>query len=130
MNVLGIGTEIVECLRIAQMIERHGEDFLRRIYTAREIEYCSSRKSATQLYASRWAGKHAIIKALGVTLTGGVDWRDIEIRRQKDGRVTAAFTGEIREACVSQGVEQIAVSIAHCRSHATGHAIAFTSSRE
>jgi holo-[acyl-carrier protein] synthase len=59
MNVVGIGTDIVECLRIAQMIERHGELFLRRVYTTREIEYCSARKAATQHYAGRWAAKEA-----------------------------------------------------------------------
>ena len=50
MNVIGIGTDIVETLRIAQMIERHGELFLHRVYTLREIEYCSARKAATQHY--------------------------------------------------------------------------------
>ena len=47
MAVIGIGTDIVECLRIAQMIERHGELFLTRVYTPREVEYCSARKAAT-----------------------------------------------------------------------------------
>ena len=63
MAVLGIGTDIVECLRIAQMIERHGELFLNRVFTPREIEYCSARKAATQHYAGRWAAKEAILKA-------------------------------------------------------------------
>ena len=55
MNILGIGTDITECLRIAQMIERHGELFIERVYTAHEIQYCSNRKQATQHYAGRWA---------------------------------------------------------------------------
>ena len=52
MNVIGIGTDIVETLRIAQMIERHGELFLTRVYTRREIEYCSARKAAAHTRAS------------------------------------------------------------------------------
>jgi len=39
-QIIGIGTEIVECLRIARMIERHGELFINRVYTAEEIRYC------------------------------------------------------------------------------------------
>ncbi len=65
MTVIGIGTDIVECLRIAQMIERHGELFLTRVFTPREIEYCSSRKAATQHYAGRWAAKEADPQGVG-----------------------------------------------------------------
>ena len=55
MKVLGVGTDITECLRIAQMIERHGELFVGRVYTPLEIEYCRSRRMATQHFAGRWA---------------------------------------------------------------------------
>ena len=63
MSVIGIGTDIVECLRIARMIERHGELFINRVYTSHEIQYCSQRKAATQHYAGRWAAKEAVLKA-------------------------------------------------------------------
>ena len=66
-QVLGIGTDIIECLRIAQMIERHGELFINRVYTPQEIQYCQSRKMATQHFAGRWAAKEAILKALEMT---------------------------------------------------------------
>ncbi len=88
MTVIGIGTDIVECLRIAQMIERHGELFLTRVYTLREIEYCSSRKAATQHYAGRWAAKEAILKALGTGWSRGIRWWDVEIRNDAAGKPT------------------------------------------
>lgn len=128
MRIVGIGTEIVECLRIAQMIERHGEVFLRRVYTAGEIEYCSSRKSTTQHYAARWAGKQAVLKALGLTYSGGSDWRDIEIRPTNSGLTKVGLAGDAKAACLTRGIEQIIVSVARCRSHATGYAL--TLSRE
>ena len=80
MNVIGLGTDIVECLRIAQMIERHGELFLGRVYTTHEIEYCSTRKTAIQHYAGRWAAKEAVLKAMGTGWIRGITWRDVEIR--------------------------------------------------
>ena len=43
-TVLGIGTDITECLRIARMIERHGELFIDRVYTPDEVRYCQSRR--------------------------------------------------------------------------------------
>lgn len=85
MNIAGIGTDIVECLRIAQMIERHGELFLTRVYTEREIQYCSSRKAATQHYAGRWAAKEAVLKAMGTGWAKGISWRDIEVRNDEGG---------------------------------------------
>ena len=63
MGIIGTGIDIVECLRIAQMIERHGELFITRVYTEFEIEYCTTRKAATQHYAGRWAAKEAVLKA-------------------------------------------------------------------
>ena len=47
MDIVGIGTDIVECLRIGRMIEQHGELFLTRVYTEREIRYCQRQKRAT-----------------------------------------------------------------------------------
>ena len=49
MEIVGIGTDIVECLRIGRMIETHGELFLNRVYTEREVRYCQARKYACRL---------------------------------------------------------------------------------
>lgn len=124
MTVIGIGTDIVECLRIAQMIERHGELFLSRVFTSREIEYCSARKAATQHYAGRWAAKEAVLKALGTGWARGIQWRDIEIRNDSSGKPSVALGGGAREICERLGVADMLVSISHCRSHATAFAIA------
>jgi holo-[acyl-carrier protein] synthase len=126
MNVIGIGTDIVECLRIAQMIERHGELFLTRVFTAREIEYCSARKAATQHYAGRWAAKEAILKALGTGWSRNIHWRDMEIRNDHAGKPTVALAGGARDMCERLGIGEIMVSISHCRSHATAFAVALT----
>ena len=86
MPIVGTGIDIVECLRIAQMIERHGELFITRVYTDHEIEYCTARKAATQHYAGRWAAKEAVLKALGTGWRRGIGWRDIEIRNDRKRR--------------------------------------------
>ncbi|MDP7016577.1 MAG: holo-ACP synthase [Pirellulaceae bacterium] len=121
--IIGIGCDIVECLRIAQMIERHGEDFLRRVYTDDEIAYCSSRSQATQEYAGRWAAKEAIQQAIEVNASQVV-WRDIEIRQEPGGRPRVALAGEPRARCVELGVGELKLAISHCRTHATAYAIA------
>ena len=103
MNVLGVGTDITECLRIAQMIERHGELFVGRVYTPVEIEYCRSRKMATQHFAGRWAAKEAVLKALGTGWRRGISWRDIEIRNAPGGRPQAALSGGAAEVACPDG---------------------------
>ncbi len=129
MNIVGIGTDIVECLRIAQMIERHGDLFLTRVFTPREIAYCSARKAATQHYAGRWAAKEAVLKALGTGWSRGIQWRDIEIRNDAAGKPTAALAGGTREICERLGIGEMLVSISHCRTHATALAIALPAER-
>ena len=124
MRIIGVGNDIVECLRIAQMIQRHAELFLNRVFTAREIEYCSSRKAATQHYAGRWAAKEAVLKALGTGWTRGIGWRDIEVRNDPGGRPNIAFGGSARETCERLGIVEMHVSISHCRMFATAHAVA------
>ena len=104
MNVLGVGTDITECLRIAQMIERHGELFVDRVYTPLEIEYCRSRRMATQHFAGRWAAKEAVLKAIGTGWRRGISWRDIEVRNGPGGRPQAFLKGGTQEIAEKMGV--------------------------
>jgi holo-[acyl-carrier protein] synthase len=124
MTILGIGTDITECLRIAQMIERHGELFITRVYTPQEIQYCQSRKQATQHFAGRWAAKEAVLKAVGTGWRRGISWRDVEIRNQLGGKPVVALFGGLRDVAEELGIGQILISISHCRSHATAYALA------
>lgn len=123
-HIFGIGTDIIECLRIAQMIERHGELFINRVYTKHEIQYCQSRKLATQHFAGRWAAKEAILKALGTGWRRGISWRDMEIRNEPGGRPTVALRGGARDVVEQLGITEMLISISHCRSHATAYALA------
>src|SRR6185312_15034139 len=124
MAIVGTGVDIVECLRIAQMIERHGELFIARVYTDAEIEYCTARKAATQHYSGRWAAKEAILKALGTGWRKGISWRDMEILNEPGGKPVVSLRGGARDVVEKFGIGQVLVSISHCRSHATAYALA------
>ncbi|RIK79271.1 MAG: holo-[acyl-carrier-protein] synthase [Planctomycetota bacterium] len=123
-RILGIGTDVIECLRIAQMIERHGELFVQRVYTEHEIAYCSTKKAATQHYAGRWAAKEAVLKALGTGWVRGISWRDVEIRHKPGGAPTVILRGGAREVFDRAGIAEMHISISHCRTHAVAFAIA------
>ena len=123
-DIVGIGTDIVECLRIANMIERHGETFLRRVFTLVEIRHCSSRAHATQHYAACWAGKEAVIRAMQLRLTGGLTMRDIEIYHETGRPSTVRLGGMARDAAVKQRISQLQISTSFCRTFATAFVIA------
>ncbi len=124
MDVLGIGTDIVECPRIGKMIEQHGELFLRRVYTDREIRYCQARKHAIEHFAGRWAAKEAILKAMGTGRSLGIAWTHVEVRNSKDGQPRVMICGAAREVARERGIGEILVSISHCRTYATAYAMA------
>src|SRR5262249_46153701 len=106
------------------MIERHGELFIGRVYTQQEIQYCQSRRQATQHFAGRWAAKEAVLKALGTGWRRGISWRDVEIRNERSGSPVVTLYGGARDFLEQQGISQVLISISHCRSHATAYAIA------
>lgn len=124
MNILGIGTDIIEVPRIGKMIEQHGELFLRRVYTEREIRYCQGRKHAFEHFAGRWAAKEAILKAIGTGWTRGICWTDMEIRREGTSGPRVHVRGGARDAAIQRGIGDILISISHCRTYATATAIA------
>ncbi len=124
MVPFGVGTHIVECLRIAQLIERHGEVFLRRVFTSQEIACCSSSRFATQAYAAQWCGKEAVLRAIGIGFVNGMSWHDIEILPDGGTRHRVVLHGLLLKSREDQRIGKILVSLSHCRSHATAYGIA------
>jgi holo-[acyl-carrier protein] synthase len=123
MNVIGIGTEIIECVRIAKMIERHGELFLERVYTPAEVSYCSERSSAIQHYAARWAAKEAVLKAIQGRARG-IRWNEIAVVVEPSGAPTIQLLGRAEAWSTQRGIEQFQLSLGRCRTHATAFVIA------
>jgi holo-[acyl-carrier protein] synthase len=124
MEIVGIGTDIVECLRIGRMIQEHGELFLRRVYTEREIRYCQTRKHATEHFAGRWAAKEAILKCLGTGWRRGICWTDMEVRNEPTGMPRVLMCGAARDYAQTLRISEILLTLSHCRAYATATAIA------
>ena len=122
--ILGLGTDIVEISRIGQMIERHGDTFLNRVFTDQENEYCGTKKNKEQHYAGRWAAKEAVMKTLGTGFVKGIGWKEIEVVNLKSGKPTIVISGGVEQYAGEMGIKEILITISHSREFATATAIA------
>jgi holo-[acyl-carrier protein] synthase len=121
--IIGMGVDIAEVERIKAAIERHGEVFLRRIYTERERAYCEQFKNKYERYAGRFAAKEAGMKGLGTGWRRGVKWVDFEVVREAGGRPTLALAGEAAKIAAQLGVKSVALSITHTAQQALAQVI-------
>lgn len=91
--ILGIGSDLCDIRRIARSLERFGERFTTRIFTAGERAKSDARATRAESYARRFAAKEACSKALGTGFRAGVFWRDIEVVNLPGGKPTLRLTG-------------------------------------
>lgn len=122
MAIVAVGTEIVQCARIAQMIQQHGEQFLERVYTAAEIDHCAQLPDATGHFARRWAAKQAVFKALRANRSG-INWTDIEIESHVGENPTVVLRNMAARRAEDAGVDTIHLSLGGCRTQAIAYVI-------
>ena len=113
--VLGLGTDLIEIERIQISMDRFGERFLERVFTAGEIAYCRAKKQSADSFAARFAAKEAGAKALGTGISRGVNWKEIEVRREMGQRPTLHFSGRAGELAAAMGVRRAQLSLSHSR---------------
>jgi len=109
-----IGTDIIEIARIEKVVNHWGEDFLHRVYTNAELRLCRRKPSSL---AARFAGKEAVMKALG-TRNKGISWREIEILADPNGKPLVRLYGRAQNQATSLGLNRLAISLSHSREYA------------
>jgi holo-[acyl-carrier protein] synthase len=82
MSIIGLGFDATDIPRVREVFARHGERFLRRVFTSEEIAYCTRQRDPVPSLAARFAAKEATMKALGTGHSRGVLWKDIEVFRR------------------------------------------------
>jgi len=112
--MLHIGVDIIEIDRIEKAITRWGESFLHRVYTEPELELYHKKPSSL---AARFAGKEAVIKALG-TQAKGISWQEIEILSDSNGKPFVRLYGKAQNQADSLGLDNLAISLSHSREYA------------
>ena len=114
------GVDLIEIPRIAAVLERYPERFLRKVFTDGERAY--SRGRPPQL-ASRFAAKEAVMKALG-TGVRGVPWKDIEVTRRPGHAPEIKLHGSAKRRAERMGIFRMALSLSHSKEMAIASVVA------
>lgn len=118
MSVLGIGVDLVENARIEHSLERFGERFLHRVFTAGEIEYSQSMKYSARHLAARFAAKEAVSKAFGTGIGKAMGWKDIDVRRKESGEPFVVLEGGAKKLAEERKVSKVSITLSHTEHHA------------
>ena len=121
--IVGTGVDMVETARIQHTLERHGQRFTRRVYTAEEIAYAQKIKNPAERFAARFAAKEAAFKALGTGWRDGVRWLDVEVTHLPSGKPELVLRGRAKDLARALGVTRTAVSISHTDHYAVAQVI-------
>ncbi|MFA5784172.1 MAG: holo-ACP synthase [Phycisphaerae bacterium] len=118
------GIDLVDFPRIEQMVERHGQRFMDRVFTEAEQNYAYANKNKMEKLAGRFAAKEAILKLLGTGWRGKIAWTDIEIINNEMGQPLVNISGQVKEIADKMGISEISVSITHTANFAIASAAA------
>lgn len=116
--IIGIGTDIVEVVRMEKMLDEHGDSFIEKIFTDHEKNESGKRKDQAQYFAGRWAAKEALSKALGCGFGVHCGWKDITILNADNGKPELTLTGTALRTSQELGVNSIHLSISHEKHYA------------
>ena len=116
-GVRGLGIDLVDVVRFAQIIRRRGRRFLERVFTPAERAQGKGHPRAAEHFASRFAVKEAVFKALGTGLVKGLGWEQIEVRSLPSGKPEVRLSGACRKRFRALGATRVHVSLSHTESH-------------
>ena len=120
--IIGIGVDLIDVRRIESLIFRWQDRFLKRLFTNDEIHYCNTKKSPAQRFATRFAAKHAFVKALFPKGSEGVNFRHIEIV-QRDDRPSVNMMGNIKKRAEELNVKHVHLKVSHDGDYAVANVV-------
>jgi holo-[acyl-carrier protein] synthase len=121
---LRVGIDLVAVADIEASLRAHGERYLRRVFTSREVEDSrTGEQISAERLAARFAAKEAAMKTLRIG-DDALSWHDIEVRREEGGWVELALHGRAAELAAAAGVIELAVSLTHEGGYASAVVVA------
>ncbi|MDR2716065.1 MAG: holo-ACP synthase [Coriobacteriaceae bacterium] len=122
---VGLGVDIVEISRMKRILARTPR-FAGKVFSEDERAYCETKVTPEVHYATRFAAKEAVLKALGTGFSGGIGVRDIEVGRNTKGRPYVVLRGRAKELADTYGVLEVPLSLSYTHRDAIACAMAIT----
>ena len=109
--IVGIGTDLVEIVRVERALERHGDRFARRILVAQEYERFTAHRKPAAYLAKRFAAKEAFSKAMGTGIRAPVNWQNLGVANHSSGRPYFELSEALAELVRRRGIRSVHVSL-------------------
>src|SRR5271156_2394412 len=110
-----VGCDVVAIEDVQDSLAAFGDRYLRKVFTASEINDCRGSNRVHRL-AARFAAKEAVIKAFAEP-DMSFPWREIEVAR--DGPLPLLrLSGTLAESAQRQGWVSSSLSLSHAECHA------------
>ena len=122
-NIVGIGIDICEILRVKKLYEKYNYSFLKKILTEKEIDDFYARNESLSFLAGRFAAKESIVKALGTGFTNGISFQDFTVFNDKDGAPKLDVLNNALRVKEAKNINQIHLSISHEKNYAVASVI-------
>jgi len=112
-SITSIGVDAVDVERMQKSLDQHGRDFLQRVFTEHEQQFCLGRSNAAQHLAARFAAKEAVMKLLGTGWGEGIMWNEIGVRRSEGEPPDIELSGEAARRADEIGLDTVHISLSH-----------------
>ena len=123
--MLSSGVDIIHIPRIQKALDQHGERFLKRVFTPREIQSC---RGHPREFAARFAAKEAVSKALGVGMrimaSNGIGFLEVEVLPDGNGKPHVHLSGRAARRAEELDLREWAISLSHEREYAVAFVVA------
>lgn len=114
-SIRGFGTDIIEIDRIQDGINEHGQNFLDKLFSKKEQQYCLKYKDSAARFAARFAAKEALAKALGCGFGKDFAFLDSQILNEENGKPYIVLSKRAEERFKKP---YLLLSMSHCKSFA------------
>ncbi len=121
--ISGTGVDIVEVFRMRDAIDKWGDNFLKKIFTEREIGYSNSKRFSCQHFAARFAAKEAVVKAFGEPKKFPIKWTEIEVLNDDEGKPMIKFHNDALRLKNKKKIDRVILSISHSKNYAIANVI-------
>ena len=121
--MIGVGSDIIEVDRVEGAFNRHGDRFLKRIFTTEERDYCFSMKKPFPHLAARFAAKEAVSKSFTTGIGRHLRWTSVSIYNKSRGQPLVRLDEKGLDLLRKVGATDVLVTLSHTRIYANAVAV-------